>query len=164
MTDGTEGKTKLWGGRFKGGLDPVMAVFNSCIDSDVLLWEQDLTGSIAWARANSKVGILTEEEFATMHRGLLAVADEWRSGTFQLRESDEDIHTANERRLGEIIGKDIAGKLHTGRSRNEQSPANQRLWLKARLGDMEAILKTLASALADRAERDIELVMPGYTQ
>lgn len=78
-----------------------------------------LQGSQAYARALSKAGVLTEEEAATIVEGLNKVAKEWETNTFEIRQGDEDIHTANERRLSEIIGS-VGGKLHTGRSRNDQ--------------------------------------------
>lgn len=83
---------------------------------DARFWRQDIDGSIAFARANQKSGILTELEFSEIERGFEIVADEWRMGTFEAKNSDEDIHTANERRLGEVIDKGISGKLHTGTS------------------------------------------------
>lgn len=78
-----------------------------------------LQGSQAYARALSKAGVLTEEEAATIVEGLDKVAKEWETNTFKIKQGDEDIHTANERRLSEIIGS-VGGKLHTGRSRNDQ--------------------------------------------
>ena len=83
------------------------------------MWAQDLRGSIAYAKATAKVGILTEEESASIISGLEQVYDEWAAGTFEIKAGDEDIHTANERRLTELIGP-LGGKLHTGRSRNDQ--------------------------------------------
>lgn len=76
---------------------------------------------------------------------------------------DEDIHTANERRLGEIIGKEVAGKLHTGRSRNEQVAADMRMWLRDQLWAIERHLKSFLKVVAQRAEKEIDFVMPGYT-
>ncbi|KAF2666041.1 argininosuccinate lyase [Microthyrium microscopicum] len=154
----------LWGGRFTGGLDPLMVSYNESIHFDRALYAQDIAGSIAFARANIKTGILTEEEFAKIEKGLLAVKAEWEADKFVIVPGqDEDIHTANERRLGEIIGKDVAGKLHTGRSRNDQVATDMRLWLRDRLTDMNGYLATLLKTIASRAEAEIEHVMPGYT-
>lgn len=83
------------------------------------MWAQDLRGSIAYAKATAKVGILTAEESASIISGLEQVYAEWAEGTFEIKAGDEDIHTANERRLTELIGP-LGGKLHTGRSRNDQ--------------------------------------------
>jgi argininosuccinate lyase len=110
---------KLWGGRFSGATDPIMEKFNSSIGYDKAMWREDITGSQAYAKAlaDSRCGLLTVDEANQICLGLDAVRDEWEKGVFEIVSSDEDIHTANERRLIEIIGK-TGGKLHTGRSRN----------------------------------------------
>ena len=87
---------------------------------------------------------------------------EWAAGTFELVPTDEDIHTANERRLSELIG-DVAGKLHTGRSRNDQVATDVRLYLKAKIVDLQAHLHTLIETAASRAGAEADLLMPGYT-
>ncbi|KAJ4390330.1 hypothetical protein N0V85_007327 [Neurospora sp. IMI 360204] len=154
----------LWGGRFTGGLDPLMVQYNESIHFDRALFAQDITGSIAFARANAKAGIITQDEFSKLEQGLLAVKKEWEDGTFKIVPGvDEDIHTANERRLGEIIGKDVAGKLHTGRSRNEQVATDMRMWLRDELRKIEKHLQDFLNVTAARAEQEIDVIMPGYT-
>lgn len=99
---------------FPGALDPLMMAYNESIHFDRAFYAQDIAGSIAYARANVATGILTNNEFAAIEGGLRQVLEEWRNGTFLIKSGvDEDIHTANERRLGEIIGTETAGKLHT---------------------------------------------------
>lgn len=155
---------KLWGGRFTGGLDPIMTQYNESIYFDRVFYSQDIRGSIAYARANTKNGILTDHEFAEIERGFHVVLKEWQDGKFEIQPGvDEDIHTANERRLGEVIGKDIAGKLHTGRSRNDQVATDMRLWLRDQLDKLEEYLVDFLKVIAARAEKEIEHVMPGYT-
>ncbi|KAK3048255.1 argininosuccinate lyase [Extremus antarcticus] len=155
---------KLWGGRFTGGLDPIMQQYNESIYFDRAFYSQDIRGSVAYARANTKNGILTQKEFSEIERGFKQVSKEWEDGTFEIKPGvDEDIHTANERRLGEIIGKDIGGKLHTGRSRNDQVATDMRLWLREQLENLEGYLVDLLKVIAARAEQEIEHVMPGYT-
>lgn len=91
-----------------------MVAYNESIYFDRAFYAQDIRGSIAYARANVKTGILTQKEFETIEKGLNQVLQEWKDDKFVIKSGlDEDIHTANERRLGEVIGKDIAGKLHT---------------------------------------------------
>ena len=91
-----------------------MEQYNESLSFDRVLYAQDIAGSIAYARANVTTKILTQEEFSAIEKGLSQVLEEWRTDTFVVKKGiDEDIHTANERRLGEIIGTDIAGKLHT---------------------------------------------------
>ncbi|KAF1355256.1 L-Aspartase-like protein [Delphinella strobiligena] len=161
---GAPGKNMLWGGRFTGGLDPLMVSYNESIYYDRAFYAQDIRGSIAWARANKQRGILTDHEFSEIEGGLKAVEEEWRTDKFVIKPGvDEDIHTANERRLGEIIGTNIAGKLHTGRSRNEQVATDMRLWLREQLENIEAFLVDFLKVTASRAEQEIEHVMPGYT-
>ncbi|RAL64537.1 hypothetical protein DID88_002011 [Monilinia fructigena] len=158
------GENMLWGGRFTGGLDPLMVSYNESIYYDRAFHTQDILGSIAWARANHKNGILTEAEFAAIESGLKQVEEEWVAGTFKIIPGvDEDIHTANERRLGEIIGKEIGGKLHTGRSRNEQVATDMRLWLRDELKKIESFLVDYLRVVAARSENEIEHIMPGYT-
>ena len=88
---------------------------------------------------------------------------EWLDNKFVARENDEDIHTANERRLGELIGREIAGKLHTGRSRNDQVATDMRIWVRMEGGKLMGILKELVGVMVSRAEKEIEVLMPGYT-
>lgn len=141
-----------------------MVSYNESIYYDRAFHTQDILGSIAWARANHKNGILTEAEFAAIESGLKQVEEEWVAGTFKIIPGvDEDIHTANERRLGEIIGKEIGGKLHTGRSRNEQVATDMRLWLRDELKKIESFLVDYLKVVAARSENEIEHIMPGYT-
>jgi argininosuccinate lyase len=154
----------LWGGRFKGGLDPLMVAYNESINFDKIFYKQDILGSIAFARANHKGGMLTRAEFEQIEQGLRAVQKEWDEGRFEIQHgADEDIHTANERRLGEIIGKEVAGKLHMGRSRNDQVATDMRMWLRDSLRQIDAMLVHFLKVLADRAQGEIEYIMPGYT-
>ncbi|KAK6431813.1 argininosuccinate lyase [Oleoguttula sp. CCFEE 5521] len=155
---------KLWGGRFTGGQDPIMTQYNESIYFDRAFHSQDIRGSIAYARANVKTGILTQREFSEIERGLKEVLQEWETGKFEIQPGvDEDIHTANERRLGEVIGKEIAGKLHTGRSRNDQVATDMRLWLRDQLDQLEGFLVDFLKVIAARAEKEIDALMPGYT-
>ena len=93
-----------------------MTQYNESIYYDRVLYKQDIAGSLAWARANHKNDILSASEFAKIQKGLGQVEQEWEKGEFKIQPGiDEDIHTANERRLSELIGKEVGGKLHTGR-------------------------------------------------
>lgn len=168
----TPAENMLWGGRFTGwffievevpfadlimtgGLDPLMLKYNASIVYDKLLFKEDILGSIAFARANAKSGIITNSEFAEIERGLREVQKEWEADSFVIMPNDEDIHTANERRLGEIIGKDVAGKLHTGRSRNEQVVCDMRLWLRNQIQEIEGHLIAFIEVIAARAEAEV---------
>lgn len=144
-----------------GGQDPLFVQYNQSLSYDSRFWRQDIDGSIAFARANHNCGILTAHELSEIERGFQQVAQEWQAGTFQAQENDEDIHTANERRLGEIIGKDIGGKLHTGRSRNDQVATDMRLWLRGELHKLKGYLQEFLEATAARAEQEIDHLCPG---
>ncbi|KAL2273688.1 hypothetical protein FJTKL_04145 [Diaporthe vaccinii] len=105
-----------------------MEQYNESLSFENVLHKQDILGSIAFARANTKAGRLTEDEFKKIVAVLLEAEKEWEAGTFEVVPgADEDIHTTDERLLGEIIGKHVAGKLHTGRGRNEQIATDMRL-------------------------------------
>lgn len=154
--------TKLWGGRFTGATDPLMEKFNASIGFDKRLWKADIEGSKAYAVALARSGIVTDAEMEEMGTGLDQVAEEWAAGTFVLQPGDEDIHTANERRLTEIVGA-VGGKLHTGRSRNDQVATDVRLWLRGEIATLAGYLAQLIGVTVERAEAEINLLMPGYT-
>jgi argininosuccinate lyase len=153
---------KLWGGRFSEGLDPEAWQLNASIGFDQRLARQDVRGSQAWAEALKKAGLLSEEEHRQIANGLEAIDSEFEEQRFTFEDSDEDIHTAVERRLQELIGA-AAGKLHTGRSRNDQVATDLRLWLLDHLPRLDESMRLLQSALIERAEADLDVVMPGYT-
>uniref|UniRef100_A0A8C6CQ98 Argininosuccinate lyase n=1 Tax=Moschus moschiferus TaxID=68415 RepID=A0A8C6CQ98_MOSMO len=153
---------KLWGGRFVGTVDPIMEKFNSSITYDQHLWEADVQGSKAYSRGLEKAGLLTKAEMDQILHGLDKVAEEWAQGTFKLNPNDEDIHTANERRLKELIGE-TAGKLHTGRSRNDQVVTDLRLWMRQNCSTLSALLCELIRTMVDRAEAERDVLFPGYT-
>lgn len=153
---------KLWGGRFSSATDPVLEEFNFSITYDKKMYAEDIRGSIAYASAIQKAGIITSKEADELIAGLEKVLAEWESGAFEIAATDEDIHTANERRLTELVGA-VAGKLHTGRSRNDQVATDMRMWLTARIPKLDAMLSALLTVIADRAETEADVIMPGYT-
>jgi len=157
-----EGAGKLWGGRFSGKTDPVMEQFNASIGYDKRMWKEDLQGSTAYVKATCKVNIVTEAERDEILGGLEKIEAEWAAGKFEISAHDEDIHSANERRLTELIGP-VAGKLHTGRSRNDQVATDMRLWLMTEIDSIKEKLKVLIGVNIERAEADIDVLFPGYT-
>lgn len=158
----TDAPKKLWGGRFSGAVDPLMDAFNASIHFDRRMYAADCIGSIAYAKALAKNNIISESERDQLIQGLQSVMAEWESGQFTIKAGDEDIHTANERRLGELIGS-VAGKLHTGRSRNDQVATDMRLWLRDEASKVLAHVKELIAVAVSRAEKEIDVIMPGYT-
>ncbi|CAE6437167.1 unnamed protein product [Rhizoctonia solani] len=157
-----ENKQQLWGGRFTGTTDPLMWEFNQSLKYDKRMRAADIRGSIAYTKALRLQGVYTEEEEAIMIKGLQAVDQEWESGKFEIKPTDEDIHTANERRVSEIVGP-VGGKLHTGRSRNDQCATDLRLWLLDEIKDVESALKGLIRVMVERADNEKDILMPGYT-
>ena len=152
----------LWGGRFSEPSDEDLRLLNDSIVFDHVLYAEDIEGSMVYARALADAGVITADEAETIVEGLQQVMREFDSDSFELAEGDEDIHTAVERRLIEIVG-DVGGKLHTGRSRNDQVATDFRLWsMRAADGLLEE-LRLLQSALVLVAEQHTETVMPGYT-
>lgn len=129
-----------------------MHQYNQSLSYDQRMYAADVKGSIAHSRGLEKAGILTKQEREEIERGLKEVEKEWKEGTFRIFPDDEDIHTANERRLSEIIGKDIGGKLHTGRSRNDQVATDMRIWLVS-WPVLEAIIMANQAVLRWRKSR-----------
>ncbi|HEX9421336.1 MAG TPA: argininosuccinate lyase, partial [Methylomirabilota bacterium] len=164
MTDAGSppGSGKPWGGRFTSGADPAAEAFTSSLAFDRRLWRHDIRGSAAWAKALERAGLIDAAERAAIDKGLEDVRAELESGRFNFRPELEDIHMNIERRLIEIAG-DVGGKLHTGRSRNDQIALDERLYLRDVLGDLDAALQAVQGALLDQAERHREAAMPGYT-
>jgi argininosuccinate lyase len=152
----------MWGGRFKQKMDPAAWDVNTSLSVDRRLAPQDVQASQAWAWALLQAGVLTVEEHAQISAGLNKILEEFVDQSFTYAPEDEDIHTAVERRLTELIGPP-AGKLHSGRSRNDQVATDFRLWVLQTLPGIDAAIGNLQAALIGRAEAAGETLMPGYT-
>ena len=153
---------KLWGGRFEGETDAQMWQFNASIEFDQRLYADDVRGSIAYASALARAGLITEAERDSLIAGLNTLLAEFKTGAFAFKPGDEDIHTAVERRLGELIGP-AASKLHTGRSRNDQVATDMRLYLLDEIGLLRDHLHGLQTAVVEKAAAHLDALMPGYT-
>ena len=152
---------KLWGGRFESGPAELFERYSGSLHFDRKLFEADAIGSKAFANALCSVGILTATERSTIHAAfdaMLAEAD--RPGYFDA--DDEDVHTFVIRKLAESVGE-LADKIHTGRSRNEQVATDFRLWMKATIRGVQARLVALMDSLLRLAERESDALLPGYT-
>ncbi len=152
----------LWGSRFEGATDELMRRFQDSIRFDCRLYAADIRASIAYTEALARADLISVEERGQLITGLEQVLAEFDSGTFQYAAGDEDIHTAVERRLTELAGP-VAGKLHTGRSRNDQVATDLRLYLRDGIASLQAALARLQTALVDTSEAHLDVVMPGYT-
>ncbi|HYW08118.1 MAG TPA: argininosuccinate lyase, partial [Longimicrobium sp.] len=155
---------RLWGGRFAAEPAAEMDRLNRSLPVDLRLWREDVAGSQAWASAIAVAGVISHAEWLQLQAGLDRVAarldgwtvDEWRAAP------DEDVHSLVERLLYEEAG-DVAGKLHTGRSRNDQVATDSRLWATGAIARLDAALRDLQRALLEQAEAHRGTVMPAYT-
>ena len=154
---------KMWEGRFSEASSELLEKFNASIEFDRKLYYEDITGSIAHATMLGECGIITKDESKKIIKGLEQILKEFEAGKFEIKISDEDIHMAVEKRLGEIIGTEFSGKLHTARSRNDQVATDfRRFVLKSNL-EISAILSNLIATLSEIAKANLNTLMPGYT-
>lgn len=156
------GGGKAWAGRFREQTDPFVEAFTKSVTVDSRLYGEDIAGSIAHCKTLEKARILTRAETRAIVRGLESVKRELDRGQFAFSPQDEDIHMAIERRLTEVIGP-LGGKLHTGRSRNDQVALDIRLYLRTQLDELHAQLTELQRVLIEKAGENRALMMPGYT-
>ncbi|MGZ8780762.1 MAG: argininosuccinate lyase [Thermoanaerobaculia bacterium] len=159
----------LWGGRFEEAASDLLRRFNDSFSFDRELFAADVKGSIAWAKALERAGALTAAEAESITRALSEIKEwsagdpaRWSAGDPARETPYEDIHSYVEAKLREQIG-DLAGKLHTGRSRNDQVATDLKLWLKAACSELDANILELAKTLAMRALDEAATAMPGYT-
>ncbi len=153
---------RTWGGRFTGDTDQRVADFTRSIELDAALAADDIAGSIAHVRGLGRAGLLDDRDVETMTDGLLALAEDAAAGRVAWDPALEDIHMNVEAALAERIGP-LAGRLHTGRSRNDQVATDLRLWTRRAIDDLDAGLAAFERALVGLAERDGTAVMPGST-
>ena len=153
---------KMWDGRFHKPSDPMMESINRSLDVDSRLIEEDIQGSVAWAGALKACGVLSASEYRKIIGGLNDILREHREKGLCYLSSDEDIHMAVERFLAAKIG-DAGMKLHTGRSRNDQVVTDVRVYVKKQYEALGRALGGVQQALFDRSNKDLSVVMPGYT-
>ena len=152
----------LWHGRFTGGPSEALMAYTVSLHYDQRMWRDDIVGSKAHVRGLARVGLLSAAERTTILDALDEVAREMDSGAFRFTDSDEDIHTAVERRVTELAGP-AGGKLHTARSRNDQVATDLRLWCKRELRDVALRLVEMQEALLEQALHAGDAYLPGYT-
>jgi argininosuccinate lyase len=159
----------LWGGRFKKELNKKALEFSSSLKYDIQLIDEDIEGSIAHAKMLHKINILSEDELNKITSALSQILDEWQAKKYRIDPSEqqetdkfEDVHSAIEFRLHELIG-DTAGKLHTGRSRNDQVLTAVKLWMRKRCDEILIAITDLQKSFLSAAEKHTETIIPGYT-
>lgn len=153
---------KLWGGRFQDAADPLMEAYTQSVSYDQLLANFDIAGSKAHAAMLRSIGLLSEDEFCAIDKGLSEIGEEIQKGAFVFDPKKEDVHMNIESALKEKIGTP-AGKLHTGRSRNDQIALDERLYLCYAVSCMQVYIRNLQSALVVLADRNSDVIMPGFT-
>jgi len=153
---------KLWSGRFSGATHPALDAINKSIAFDIRLWPYDIRTNRAHAKMLRSVGLLSADELRLLESALDSVEKEFSDGSFEVHESDEDIHMAVERRVTELVG-DPGRKLHTARSRNDQVATDVRLFTMDAIGAIREQIRGLVAELIQAAERSIDVVLPAYT-
>jgi argininosuccinate lyase len=153
---------KTWGGRFEGGTDKRVEAFTESISIDRRLYRQDIQASQAHARMLAEVGLLTQNEAQEIVTSLEAIRGQIERGEFKFSTELEDIHTHVERALIDLLG-DVGRKLHTGRSRNDQIVTDAKLWVREAIDEIDNRLRGLQAAFLSVAERERDLILPGYT-
>jgi len=156
------GNKKLWGGRFSEGTDRLVESFTESVSFDWRLYRHDIAGSIAHARMLAKVGVLTPREAAKIAAGLQAILGEIESGKFRWDPALEDVHMNIEARLTRRLGE-LGKKLHTARSRNDQVATDLRLYVRASIDEIDALLARCGDRLLDLAQREADSILPGFT-
>ena len=152
----------MWGGRFASGPAAIMEEINASIDFDKKLYKEDIKGSSAHAAMLAAQGIISAADYDEIEKGLKTILSEIESGKFVFSRKLEDIHMNIEARLAELIGS-AAGRLHTARSRNDQVALDFRLWVRNETDKTIQSIRHLIETLLQRAEQEVETIMPGFT-
>ena len=153
----------MWEGRFSEASSKLLEEFNASINFDKNLFEEDIAGSKAHAKMLGICGILKKDESEAIIKGLDEVLAEIRAGKFAFKIEDEDIHMAVEKRLSEIIGAELGGRLHTARSRNDQVALDFKFYVLKKNLEISSLIKELIATLANLAKNHKDTLMPGYT-
>lgn len=153
---------QMWGGRFEERPDDIMEQINASIGVDKRMWRQDITGSRAHCEMLVKQKIISTKDGKSILDGLSQIETEIQSGNFEFKTSLEDIHMNIESRLKDIIGE-AAGRLHTGRSRNDQVATDFRLWMRDAINEVIRVIESLESTLIQLIKDHKTSIMPGFT-
>ncbi|HUD33644.1 MAG TPA: argininosuccinate lyase [Variovorax sp.] len=155
-------KSEAWSALFSEPMSDLVKRYTSSVFFDQRLWEADITGSLAHAGMLAAQGIIGAQDHAAIERGMAQVRSEIESGAFEWKLDLEDVHLNIEARLTQIVG-DAGKRLHTGRSRNDQVATDVRLWLRGEIDLIGDLLVALQRALVDIAEKNVEVILPGFT-
>lgn len=150
------------GGRLPQGVNEAMQALNQSVHIDYRLWREDIDGSIAHAKGLAKAGVISDQEATVLVSGLETIAQEIQQGRMHWDPVKEDVHMNIEARLIELVGA-VGGKLHTGRSRNDQVATDLRLWSRRRVDETILAVRDLAGVILERAKEQLDVLMPAYT-
>jgi len=155
-------KSQAWSALFSEPMSDLVKRYTSSVDFDKRLWQADIAGSLAHADMLAAQGILSSTDHAAIQDGMVSIRSEIEAGAFQWKLDLEDVHLNIEARLTQLVG-DAGKRLHTGRSRNDQVATDVRLWLRDEIDLISALLVDLQKALLDVAEKNVEVILPGFT-
>ena len=155
-------KSQAWSALFSEPMSELVKRYTASVFFDKRLWRADITGSLAHAKMLNTQGILSAQDLASINQGMAQITDEIERGEFDWKLDLEDVHLNIEARLTRLVG-DAGKRLHTGRSRNDQVATDVRLWLRGEIDEIALLLRGLQSALVDVAERNAEVILPGFT-
>jgi argininosuccinate lyase len=155
-------KSEAWSALFSEPMSDLVKRYTSSVFFDKRLWEADIEGSLAHADMLAAQGIIGAQDHASIERGMAQVRAEIESGAFDWKLDLEDVHLNIEARLTQLVG-DAGKRLHTGRSRNDQVATDVRLWLRGEIDLIGDLLIALQKALVDIAEKNVEVILPGFT-
>ena len=162
MTNQLDKKSQAWSALFSEPMSELVKRYTASVFFDQRLWRADITGSLAHAEMLAAQGIIAAQDLADIQRGMQTIRDEIESGQFQWQLDLEDVHLNIEARLTQLVG-DAGKRLHTGRSRNDQVATDVRLWLRDEIDLILGLLRELQTALVDVAERNVDVILPGFT-
>ncbi|MGE4242004.1 argininosuccinate lyase [Ramlibacter sp.] len=155
-------KSQAWSALFSEPMSELVKRYTASVFFDKRLWQADIEGSLAHARMLARQKVIASEDLAAIERGMAQVRAEIESGAFEWKLDLEDVHLNIEARLTQLVG-DAGKRLHTGRSRNDQVATDVRLWLRGEIDLISELLAGLQKALVDIAEKNVDVVMPGFT-
>lgn len=155
-------KSQAWSALFSEPMSELVQRYTASVGFDQRLWRADIAGSLAHAEMLAAQGVISTDDHAAIQRGMAQVAQEIESGAFEWKLALEDVHLNIEARLTQLVG-DAGKRLHTGRSRNDQVATDVRLWLRDEIDGLGALLTELQHALVELAEKNAEVILPGFT-
>ncbi|HEY4665187.1 MAG TPA: argininosuccinate lyase, partial [Comamonas sp.] len=155
-------KAQAWSALFSEPMSDLVKRYTSSVFFDNRMWKADITGSLAHAEMLAAQGVIGQDDFAAIQKGMAQIKQEIESGAFEWKLDLEDVHLNIEARLTALVG-DAGKRLHTGRSRNDQVATDVRLWLRDEIDLIEGLLKELQLSLVEVAEKNVDVILPGFT-